>query len=147
MREKFVRTLLVAIVSYLASIPLIYLFVRKVYGLGDTFSYTCVGVAILLTLPVLAIRAVQTYRGLDGEFTPAAPGSSGWPARAKALWLRSGWALLGTTISAAGIAITLGDHLLVGALAAVTGAIIVLSAATSIVRLTRPADSRNERGR
>ncbi len=86
MREKFIRTLLVAVFSYAASIPLIYLFIRKVYGLGDTFAYACVGIAVLLTLPVLAIRAVRTYREMgDGS------GSNGQSAHAKALCSDRGW--------------------------------------------------------
>lgn len=141
MREKFIRTLLVAIFSYAASIPLIYLFIRKVYGLGDSFAYACVGIAVLLTLPVLTIRAVRTYREIgDG------PGSNVSSAHAKALWLWSGLAIAGTIAAVAGVVIALDSQLVVGTLVAVAGAATVVGAARRIIRTTRPATARREGG-
>ena len=139
MREKFIRTLLVAVVSYAASIPLIFLFIRKVYGLGDTFAYACVAIAILLTLPVLAFRAVRTYREIGNG-----PSSNGKPAHAKALWLRSALAVVGTIVAGTGVVVVLDSHGVVGTLVAIAGASIVVGAARSIVGLTRPATARRE---
>ncbi len=139
MREKFIRTLLVVLFSYAASIPLIYLFIRKVYGLGDTFAYACVGIAVLLTLPVLTIRAVRTYREIGNG-----PGHSVNSAHAKALWLRSGLAMVGTIVAVAGVVIVLDSHVVAGTLVAIAGAATVVGAARSIIRLTRPATARRE---
>jgi hypothetical protein len=132
-REKVTRTLLVALFSYAAAIPLIYLFIRKVYGLGEAFAYACVGIAVLLTLPVLTIRAVRTYREMgDG------PSSTGQSAPAKALWLRTGLAMVGTIVAGAGMVIVLDGHGGAGTLVAITGAATVVGAARSIIGLTRP---------
>lgn len=139
MRERFIRTLLVAVLSYAASIPLIYLFIRRVYGLGETFAYVCVGIAVLLTLPVLTIRAVRTYREMG-----VGPGSNWQSADAKALWLRSGLAIVGTMVAGTGIVIVLDNRGVVGTLVAAAGAFTVVGAARSIVRLTRPVTARRE---
>ena len=139
MTERFVRTLLVAVVSYAVSIPLIYLFIRKVYGLGEMFAYVCVGIAVLLTLPVLTIRAVRTYREMG-----VGPCTNGQSAEAKTLWLRSVLAIVGTIVAGTGVVIVLDNHGVVGTLVAAAGAFTVVGAARSIVRLTRPVTARRE---
>jgi 4-amino-4-deoxy-L-arabinose transferase-like glycosyltransferase len=67
MTKRFYQRLAVAFVSYVLVIPAVYFFIKRVYGLGDLFALVCVGIAVLLTLPVLVVRGVQRYREIDSE--------------------------------------------------------------------------------
>jgi hypothetical protein len=137
------RQLLIALVSYLFWLPLIYLFILWVFGFSEILAFACVVMAVVVTMPAIIIQTMRRSKQIAAAGARPADGAGGREG-AKPLVLRLLLLAVGSAVAVGGTVGTLSEdgHALGWATLAAVGAAVVAAATKGMVQSLRAMGNR-----